>query len=382
MSTPTSFIAGGDKVSPPISWNGALLGGDTNRVALQWAYERIPYLIDLGYKHIHGWVLVAIAKRTRLSGGNKAWPSQKTIAREIGLKGRSVAYALDELEFGGVIESEKIPGQNHNQYTIHPETEERQWRPWVTCKPCGTANRAVLQSVQDKPANGAGSNLHGLQDKPARIAAEQEKRTGEIEQEKKNKRTTADGQTLDNSPVSQDLGEAKTRATAIALPSGANFTLVKPAPGEASPAASGSGSGTVHLIPVGDAADQVLDAAALLAKQIAEAQEGYATTLRTEMANRLASWFRGIGFPELGEERVCTAVQAALRDSEKCRAFRDWRKQEYFLPSLQRLVDSPTTQVKAGSPAPATTNNRQADVRLDPEVAAQRARMSRMFKPE
>ena len=95
------------------TWNGVDLGDDTNRVAFQWAYERIPRLIGLKYNAIHGWVLIAIARRTKLAGGNTAWPSQKTIATEIGMKKRSVAYAIDELELGGMIKSDDVLGKSN-----------------------------------------------------------------------------------------------------------------------------------------------------------------------------------------------------------------------------------------------------------------------------
>ena len=134
-----------------IIWNGVELGKGTNRVAMQWAHERIPRLIELGYKHLHGSALVSIAKHTGLDGGNIAWPSQKTIAAEIGMKERSISYAVDELELGEVIQVNKHPGKkNQNRYTILPETDGHEWKPWVTCKQCSTANGAILQTVQSK----------------------------------------------------------------------------------------------------------------------------------------------------------------------------------------------------------------------------------------
>lgn len=376
MSTADTVTQSGEQLAPPdIQWNGDFMGRDTNRVALQWGFERIPRLIELGYRHTHGWVLVALAKRTKLNGDNKVWPVRETIAAEIGMKERSVIYALDELEAGGVISTDKVPGRYQNRYEILPEGQQHAWKPWVSCKPCNVARGAVLHYVQDDVAPGASSMLHSVQDNVAPGATEQEKRTGEREQEKENKRTAAGRQSLGRSIDQQDSG--KTKAKKPAAPAKADFAFAKPATDEPSPAASSCS--IIPPSPVGDATGQALDAATLLARQIADAQDGYATTLRIEMANRLAPWFREQGFPELGEGRVCTAVHSALQDQDKRHAFRDWRRREYFLPNLQRLVDGETTQRKAAAPA-ATNSHKSASAA--PVDEAKRARMRRMFKPE
>jgi hypothetical protein len=58
------------------------------------------------------------------------------------------------------------------------------------------------------------------------------------------------------------------------------------------------------------------------------------------LKDNLSRWFRQIAFPELGEDLVREAVIDALGDPERSQAFRDWRKEEYFLTNVQKLVDA------------------------------------------
>ncbi|HEV2324543.1 MAG TPA: helix-turn-helix domain-containing protein [Terracidiphilus sp.] len=379
MSSPVSIAAESAASNQP-TWNGEPLQWH-NGLALRWAWQQGPRLKVLGLGRREHLVLMSIAAHTDLEGRNQAFLSYATIAHETGLGRTSAVQAAHALKRTGLLSITEHPFGS-NAYEIAPAILMR-----IPVQILNAQNLNV-QNLNAQDLNGVVQNLNAdsSESEPKEEPLTRALKKGEEEVDEPTVETSEqeNGQTDHPAPASQPGQSTETlpASPAVPLPSPTRRTSIPalpPAPtrvtfgGGAAPASPAMTPAAGHPAPSSPA--PALDAAARLAGQVADAQDGYATTLQAEMRTRLSDWFRSIAFPELGESRVRDAVLATLHDPEQCRAWRNikYRRADiskpfrsYFLDLVQGLVDAH----EAPAPTPAT---RPASYRPAAQPAAQPA---------
>jgi hypothetical protein len=169
-----------DPVEQKGYWNGVKLRPGVNRSAMQWAWEQGKRLLDLGMKRGERDVLMAIAVHTKLDGGNEAWPSRPTICAMAGLEETRVRQCVANLHRAGVIRHTPRPRPQNHLYLIRPEINGHRW---VTPSLSHSMTQSEYDLVRVDPLTQCALIPDSVRFDPGLSQGEQEKVTGEVEQE-------------------------------------------------------------------------------------------------------------------------------------------------------------------------------------------------------